>query len=107
MNINAAGSLAGDPAAKGLTAVTGRGAGQRPIHVTDHALVRFLERAGALDVERLRGLIANSLERGRKAAERAGLADFTIVVDGLCYVVEGGSLVAVTDDDRNRRRWGR
>lgn len=75
--------------------------------MTDRALLRFLERAGALDVEQIRGLIANSLERGRRAAERAGVADFKIVVDGLCYVVEKGCLVTVNEDDRNRRRWGR
>lgn len=78
------------------------------IHVTDHAFVRFLERSGALDVEQLRGLISASLERGRKMAERAGTANFVIVivVDGLRYVVEGGNLVTVMQDDRDRR-WRR
>jgi len=74
------------------------------IHVTDHAFVRFLERSGALDVEQLRGLIANSLERGRKMAERTGSANFVIVVDGLRYVIEGGNLVTVIADDRDRRK---
>jgi hypothetical protein len=74
------------------------------IHVTDHAFVRFLERSGALDVEQLRSLIASSLERGRKMAERAGTADFVIVVDGLRYVVEGGTLVTVTPDEREKSR---
>lgn len=74
------------------------------IHVTDHAFVRFLERSGALDVEQLRALISGSLERGRKMAERAGTADYIIVVDGLRYVVEGGNLVTVIAEDRDRRR---
>lgn len=74
------------------------------IHVTDHALVRFLERSGALDVEQLRDLISGSLERGRKMAERTGIADFVIVVDGLRYVIEGGNLVTVIADDRDRPR---
>lgn len=65
------------------------------IRVTDHALVRFLERSGALDVEQLRGMISSSLERGRKAAERAGIADYTITVDGLRYVVVNGNLITV------------
>lgn len=65
------------------------------IHVTDHALVRFLERSGALDVEQLRGMISGSLERGRKVAERAGIADYTITVDGLRYVVVNGNLITV------------
>ncbi|SIP95677.1 hypothetical protein [Bosea sp. TND4EK4] len=74
------------------------------IHVTDHALVRFLERSGALDVEQLRRMISSSLERGRKAAERAGVAEFAICVDGLRYVVEDSTLVTVIADDRDRRR---
>ena len=74
------------------------------IHVTDHAFVRFLERSGALDVELLRGLIAGSLERGRKMAERAGTSDYVIVVDGLRYVVQGGNLVTVIADDRHPRK---
>ncbi|MGO4286872.1 hypothetical protein [Bosea sp. TAB14] len=75
------------------------------IHVTDHALVRFLERSGALDVEQLRALIASSLERGRKAAERAGaVGEFAIVVDGLRYVIDNGILVTVLDESMQRRR---
>ena len=75
------------------------------IQVTDHALVRFLERSGALDVEQLRGLIASSLERGRKAAERAGtVGEFAIVVDGLRYVIDNGVLVTVLEDSMQRRR---
>lgn len=67
------------------------------IRVTYHALVRFLERSGALDVEQLRAMIAGSLERGRRMAERAGIADYTISVDGLKYIVEDGELVTVLD----------
>ena len=67
------------------------------IHVTDHALVRFLERSGALDVEQLRAMISSSLERGRRAAERAGIADYTITVDGLKYIVVDGDLITVLD----------
>lgn len=74
------------------------------IHVTDHALVRFLERSGALDVEQIRGLIAGSLERGRKAAERVGTANFAVIVDGLRYVIRDGHLITVIPDDSDRRR---
>lgn len=74
------------------------------IRVTDHALVRFLERSGAMDVEQQRATISGSLERGRKVAERAGIAEFAICVDGLRYVVEDNHLVTVTVDERNRGR---
>jgi hypothetical protein len=107
MMISGAGRPAGNLASDGLVAVSHRGADHGKIHVSDRALVRFLERAGAFDVEMIRGMIANSLERGRVAAERAGVTDFQIVVDGLCYAVERGCLVNVTGDDRHRRRWAR
>lgn len=73
------------------------------IHVTDHALVRFLERSGALDVEQLRAMIAGSLERGRKVAERAGIADYTIAVDGLKYIVVDGHLITVLDGSMRQK----
>ncbi|WP_336812274.1 hypothetical protein [Bosea sp. MMO-172] len=73
------------------------------IRVTDHALVRFLERSGALDVERLRAMISGSLERGRKIAERAGIAEYTISADGLKYIVEDGELVTVLDSSMRQK----
>ncbi|SFD72979.1 hypothetical protein SAMN05428997_14627 [Bosea sp. CRIB-10] len=79
------------------------------IRVTDHALVRFLQRSGAADVEQLRWTIAAGLERGRRAAERIGLVDYVIVADGLKFVVEAGVVVTVLDPgmrakQRMRRR---
>lgn len=73
------------------------------IRVTDHALVRFLERSGAGDIQQLRQTIAASLERGRRAAERAGIADYSICVDGLTYVIEGGVLVTVLTGEMRRQ----
>jgi len=74
------------------------------IRVSDHALVRFLERSGAADVDALRGLIARSLERGRRQAERVGIGDYIIIADGLRYVVRGNELVTVLEDSMRRRR---
>mgnify|MGYP003346965204 CR=1 FL=1 len=42
------------------------------IKVSDHALVRFLERSGSADFETVRTAIAAGLERGRAAAEQIG-----------------------------------
>lgn len=74
------------------------------IRVSDTALVRFLERSGAADVDALRDLIAGSLERGRRQAERAGIGSYSIVADGLRYVVRGNELVTVLEDSKRRRR---
>jgi hypothetical protein len=69
------------------------------IRISDHALLRFLERSGAVDTDAFRALLSVSLERGRRAAERAGLSEFSIVADGLKYVVRDGTLITVLDGD--------
>lgn len=78
------------------------------IKVSDHAFVRFLERSGSADFEALRAAIAGGLERGRVAAERAWIANYVIVADGLRYVVKADVLVTVLEADmvagRRRRR---
>ena len=74
------------------------------IHVSDHALVRFLERSGALDVEAVRRALAASLQRACRAAERAGIDDYEILADGLRYVVREGTLTTVTPPERSSQR---
>ncbi|MGD0564520.1 MAG: hypothetical protein ABSA66_15695 [Roseiarcus sp.] len=69
------------------------------LSVSDHALVRFLERAGGLDVEALRASLTLSLGRAADAAETLGLAQFTIKADGLAYLVSSGVVVTVMPDD--------
>lgn len=55
---------------------------KRPrVHVTDHALVRFLERVGGVDVEALRTAIGKSLD------EAARLGAAAAVIDGFRYVL--------------------
>lgn len=62
--------------------------------VTDHALLRFLARSG-LDVEGVRGSIAESLARAHGAAIALGGADHLIVIDGLRFVVRNGAVTTV------------
>lgn len=69
------------------------------LKVTDHALVRFLDRSGAAEIEKLRHTIAHSLERARRGAERAGISDYVITADGLRYVVKDDVLVTVLEAD--------
>lgn len=69
------------------------------IRVTDHALVRFMARAGGFDVDGLRAAIAASLERAHVAAQAVRARRYVIVVDGLRYVVEDGHLVTVLEED--------
>jgi hypothetical protein len=65
--------------------------------ISDHALVRFLERAGALDVEGLRARLAASLGRACAAADTIDARDYLIQADGLLYVVRDGTVTTVLD----------
>lgn len=69
------------------------------LRITDHALVRFLERAGGLDIEALRGVLASSLSRAADAAHHLGVSKYVIVADGLLYIIEGSDLVTVMPDE--------
>lgn len=65
--------------------------------ISDHALVRFLQRSG-LDVERVRGELSRSLAKAHGAAVALGGADHLIVADGLTYVVRKGVVATVLPD---------
>jgi hypothetical protein len=74
------------------------------LSVSDHALVRFLERAGGLDVEALRARLTASLARAADAAAALGVAEFTVKADGLAYLVSAGVVVTVMPDDASPSR---
>lgn len=72
------------------------------VQVSDHALVRFLERVGGLDFSAVRAQIAASLERAQTAAAQIGECDFVVLVDRHRFVVRGGVLVTITVDTPRR-----
>jgi hypothetical protein len=74
------------------------------IGVSDHALLRFLERAGGLDIEELRARLTNSLVRAHVAARSLGNSDYLIRSDGMLYVVRGEIVTTVVDDKEPRGR---
>jgi hypothetical protein len=63
--------------------------------VTDHALVRFLERAGGMPIESVRRSLEDSLRRAAMAAASVGECDYTVKADGLKYRVRDGHVVTV------------
>ncbi len=73
------------------------------IQVSDHALMRFLERAGGFRPEPLRAAIAGSLARAHHAARRMGQTRFRIVADGLAYVVVDDVVVTILPDEGGGR----
>lgn len=79
------------------------------IRVSDHALVRFLERSGSADFEQVRAALVAGLERGRAAAEQIGASAYVIKAQGLQFVIEDEVLVTVLEPEmrphfRSRRR---
>ncbi|WP_432769787.1 hypothetical protein [Sphingopyxis sp.] len=66
--------------------------------VSDHALLRFLERAGGLAVEQLRHALEASLDRAGSAAAEIGASEYLIVVDDLTFVVRGGTVTTILHD---------
>ncbi|MGE0773541.1 MAG: hypothetical protein AB7L36_00660 [Sphingomonadaceae bacterium] len=71
----------------------------RAIGISDHALVRWLERTGAMDLQPLREQLEESLDRAARAAVVLGVERYLILADGLVYVVQDGTVVTVIDDD--------
>ena len=67
------------------------------LRVSDHALVRFLERAGGYDVEPLRQLLEASLARAAAAARSIGVDEYLIHADGLMYVVRNETVTTIMD----------
>lgn len=63
--------------------------------ISDHALVRFLERCGGMDVEGVRADMSRSLARAHNAARQMGQSDYLITIDGSTYVVRGEMVTTV------------
>ncbi len=73
------------------------------IQVSDHALLRFLERAGGLNPEPVRALLAASLSRAAQAAQAMRAGRYTILADGLAYLVVDGIVVTIMVDEGGPR----
>jgi hypothetical protein len=67
----------------------------RGLRISDHALLRWLQRAGGLDVEAVRSALAGSLCRAHAAAQHVGACDYSIHVDGVTFVVRSGTVTTV------------
>ncbi|MET4206890.1 hypothetical protein [Bradyrhizobium sp. LA2.1] len=76
----------------------------RPLRVCDHALLRFLERVGGLDVEALRRQLAESLDRAASVAGQLGQREMTIAADGNHYIIVNGIVVTVLSPPMKPRR---
>ncbi len=66
------------------------------IRVTDHAVIRLLEREHGFDVDGVRQLIAGRVERAvERAAELDGVGNVTVVLGGIRYLVRERCVITV------------
>ena len=71
---------------------------KKPRHpVTDHAVIRYLERVQGVDIEALRRQIGRVADKG--LAVGAG----GVISGGMIYVIEGGFVVTVIPQHEPRR----
>lgn len=66
-----------------------------PIYITDHALLRYIERTQGVDVETLRVELRAMALRGAGAAQRIGGGEYTIICESLRLRVVGSNVVTV------------
>lgn len=62
--------------------------------LSDHAVLRFLERSG-VQVEQLRTTLESALDRAGHAAAELEASEYLIVVDDLTFVVRGGTVTTI------------
>ncbi|MCX5497305.1 hypothetical protein OSH11_21590 [Kaistia dalseonensis] len=68
----------------------------RLIGVTDHAVVRWIERAHGVDVPAIRQQIIGHVARGVDITERMDpRGNVTVVLDGVRYVVRNHTVVTI------------
>lgn len=68
------------------------------VKVTDHAVVRYMERALGVNVEGLRRRIGRRADKAFKAGASS------VTIDGLRYTVRNGALVTVSPACKSKRR---
>ncbi|WP_315742793.1 MULTISPECIES: hypothetical protein [unclassified Bradyrhizobium] len=77
---------------------------RRRLKVCDHALLRFIERVGGLDVEALRKSLEGSLNRCDLAAAKLHAEEMVIIADGLKYIVVKNVVVTVLAREMKPKR---
>jgi hypothetical protein len=65
------------------------------LHVTDHAVLRFLERVHGLELEKLRAELCAKAERAMTAAQSIGGGQYTVLVEGVKFRCVNNHIVTV------------
>jgi hypothetical protein len=65
------------------------------IGITDHAVLRYMERVHGLDIAAIRAMIRDDMGRGFEAGERLGAGRYAVRTGSAVYVVAGQWVVTV------------
>lgn len=68
------------------------------LRVSDHALLRFLDRSAEIDVEQLRDALEWSLEKAHEAATAIDVRNYFIAAQDGLFLVRDGVVVTVLED---------
>jgi hypothetical protein len=66
--------------------------------VTDHAIVRYLERVGGFDIDGLRHQIARRCESG------ASVGASSVIVEGFAFLIGDGQVITVVHAETMKKR---
>lgn len=76
------------------------------VHVTDHAVVRYLERVENHDIDLVRAAIRGRVDRAAAAARSIGLETCSVIAPEAIYQIADGCVVTVLDAAHPvGRRW--
>jgi hypothetical protein len=75
------------------------------LRVSDHAVLRTLERICGVPVEPLREAIAQSVERAARAAEATGGGVYLVVQEHQAFVARHGTVTTVLSEPTLREQW--
>jgi hypothetical protein len=68
---------------------------KKPLTISDHALVRWLERVNGIDMEFFRGEFRRAL--AGSVGEYVPIGEFTATVGGVAFVVRDGKVITTID----------
>ena len=68
------------------------------LSVSDHAIVRYLERVGGFDIAGLRAQIARRCEAGHSVGASS------VIIDGFAFLIGEGQVITVVDAASMRKR---
>lgn len=75
----------------------------KPLEISNHAMLRWLERSGVVDIAAMRTALSAALDRAVAASAAIGGGECLILSNGLVYVVRDNVLVTVVPDDGRHR----